>query len=688
MNSEIQVGFVQLNSSFSGQHYLPLAAGMLQSYAQKFVQRPDAYRYAVPICHFMRVEEAAERLSECDVVGFSCYVWNEQHSLAIAKEYKRRRPEGVVVFGGPQVPNSHKQFRRNRTSELTPEERRRERSRFTPDYHRRHPFIDMACHGEGERAFTAILDRMLIDRCADKTSLPSVSFIDQDGEFQFTPEVGRMGDAELAEAPSPLTTGVFDRLKAAYPDMRWVLMYETDRGCPYACSYCDWGGATEDRISKFRMQQIYDDIMWIGRNVPYVFLCNANFGILERDVQIADFFAEAKARFGKLEGVSTQNAKNPKPHTLEALRVLERAGLNKATVMSQQSLNTETLKAVRRSNMQLQEYYAIQRNLAAEGVYTMTDLIIAMPEETRDSIIQGISTLIANGQHNRIQFNNLSILRNTEMGDPEYQRRYGMEIVQTPIINSHGRRNDSAGGVEELQELVVATSTMPRAEWRQTRAYCWMTNLIYFNKLLQLPAMVVAQVGGVPYGRIFEAFCHSDVPGISVIGDINQFFESTAQAIQDGAGGEFVHSAEWLDVYWPPEEYAFIKLVHENLLERFYDEARMVLGGLVAREQAAVSSDLLDEALQLNHALIKVPFQTEDLSLMLNHNLATFFQATARGLQAGVERTPPQIITIDRTTERWNSLEEWCEKMVWYGNRRGAYLYKMSFSGAEVVGHH
>jgi len=685
---KIQVGFVQLNSSFSGQHYLPLATGMLQAYAQKFVAVPEAYEFALPICQFTPIDEAAERLSDCDIVAFSCYVWNEQNSLALAREYKRRRPDGVVVFGGPQVPNSHKQFRRQRSAVLTQQELQRERMNFTPMYHRCHPFIDMACHGEGERAFTKILDRMLVDRCADKSSLPSVSYVDETGQFFFNPEVGRMGDADLAQAPSPLTTGVFDKLIEASPDTRWILMYETDRGCPYSCSYCDWGGATEDRISKFPMEQVYDDIMWIGRNVPYVFMCNANFGILERDVQVAEFFAEAKARFGRLEGVSTQNAKNPKPHTLQALKVLERARLNKATVMSQQSLNIDTLKAVRRSNMQLDEYYAIQRKLAAEGVYTMTDLIIPMPDETRDSIIEGISTLISNGQHNRIQFNNLSILRNTEMGDPEYQRQFGMQIVQTPIINSHGRQNDSVSGVDEMQELVVATASMPPEEWRRTRAYCWMTNLVYFNKLLQVPALVVANMTGISFGRIFESFCLERHSGLPVLDEINRFFEKTALDLQEGRGGEYVHSSEWLDVFWPPEEYVFIKLVYEDKLSAFYDEARQVLEDLIRREQVDVATDLLEQSLRLNQSLIKVPFQTEDLELTLTYNIPDFFRDAVRGIPTSLHPTAPFDVIINRTSERWQTWADWCEKMVWFGNRRGAYLYGVEPAGTEIAGHH
>mgnify|MGYP001570548277 CR=1 FL=1 len=43
---------------------------------------------------------------------------------------------------------------------------------------------------------------------------------------------------------------------------------------------------------------------------------------------------------------------------------------------------------------------------------------------------------------------------------------------------------------------------------------------------------------------------------------------------------------------------------------------------------------------------------------------------------------------IDRTTEKWDSWEEWYQKMVWYCNRRGAYLYGNKNPHKEIVGHH
>lgn len=685
----IRVGLVQLNNSFSDQYYLPLSVGMLQAYAQKHLSHAGHYEFGIPIHQFMLIEEASELLSDSDIVGFSSYVWNEQNTLAIAKDYKRRKPNGVVVFGGPQVPDSKKQFRRVRTDELTPEELKSGRIHFTEDYHRANPSIDIACHGEGERVFRYILEQMAIDGCYDKSRIPSASYLDINGNFHFNNKLERMGDKELSETPSPFTTGAFDKLMSAFPFLKWIKMYETNRGCPYTCTYCDWGGATEDRIAKLLLEQIYADIMWGGEHeIPYEFVCDANFGIFPRDIQIAEFYAECKAKYGYLEGVSTQNAKNPKKHTIEALKTLQRAGLNKAAVMSQQSLNPATLKAVERDNMELDEYLEMQNLAAKEGIYTMTDIIIPMPEETLDSIVEAITTLITNGQHNRIQFNNLSVLKNTKMGNPEYQKRYGYELVKSKIINSHGKKMTSTSGIDEWQEFVVGTNTMPGETWLRTRAFCWATGLFYFNKLLQIPLIVLDHECGLKYGKAIKLLCEDfqDYGDFPVLAEIRQLFLQTAENMRKG-GEEFIHAPRWLDIYWPPEEYALIKLCIENKLEAFYQEAELVISQFLAQEGKNISTYLLQESITLNKSLIKIPFQSEDIQLNLSQNIWDIYKSVLVGEK--VELAQGQYRhTIDRTTERWNSWEEWCEKVVWWGNRQGAYLYGNRNPIPDLAGHH
>ncbi len=683
----IRVGLVQINNEFSGQCYFPLSTGMLQAYAQRYLTRSEHYEFLLPIYNFMRIEEAAERLSDADIVGYSVYVWNFENSVAIAEEIKRRKPEVVNVFGGPHIPDGKKQFQRTKISDPAFVNFERKRITLTQKFHNKYPFIDMACHGEGERVFKIVLERMAIDDCYDKSNIPSVSYVDSSGAFRHNPKLDRMTDDELAKVPSPYLSGVFDPLIRARPGQDWIAMWETNRGCPFQCSYCDWGGAVEDRVSKFDLGQKRQEADWFGqRKIPYIFNADANYGILERDVEIAQYLADAKSKYGYPKGISVQNAKNPKEHTIRALEILEKAGLNKATVMSQQSLNPATLKAVRRNNIKLDEYYEIQKKLAAKGVFTMTDIIFPMPEETYDSIADAISILISQGQHNRIQFNNLSILPNAEMGDPEYQEKYGMELVRVRIINVHGKKNDSISGIEEWQDLAVATNTMPRADWRRTRILCWTTNLLYFNKLLQIPIIILHEAYGVSYRQVFEFF--SGNLSSPVLSEINEFFANLAQDMQNGKQEEFVHSGEWLNIWWPPEEYIFIKLCAENKLLAFYEEVWKAFSIFLRQIGKNAPNDLLNEALELNRLLIKIPFQTEDIQISLSYNILDVFGKVLLGKQAQLEKSKARIYKIDRTSERWLTWDDWYQKMVWWGNRRGAYLYGNKLAGTEIAGHH
>src|SRR3989339_325614 len=159
---KIRVGLAQLNSSFSDQCYLPLSIGTLQAYAQEHLVYADDYEFLMPIYTFMPINQAVEILIEADIVGFSVYVWNFENSLAIARELKRLKPNIIIVFGGPHVPDGKKQFRRVKTSNQRVQSLEQEKMSITERFHRKYPFINIACHGEGEKIFKIILELMAI----------------------------------------------------------------------------------------------------------------------------------------------------------------------------------------------------------------------------------------------------------------------------------------------------------------------------------------------------------------------------------------------------------------------------------------------------------------------------------------------------------------------------------------------
>jgi radical SAM superfamily enzyme YgiQ (UPF0313 family) len=653
---KLKVGLVQINNSFSGQNYLPLTVGMLQAYAQKYLQHPENYEFLLPVYTRIPVEKAVHSLLEADVVLVSTYVWNIRISLEIAKRLKLRKPEVLIVFGGPQVPERDEEFLKN------------------------HPFIDLACHGEGEQVALAILENY---KTRNWAVVPSISFVNENGCVVKNPKAGRAKD--LALFPSPYLEGMFAPLMEANPSEHWIALWETNRGCPFACTFCDWGSAVASKVYSFDLDILYKEVEWFARyKIEYIFCCDANFGILSRDVDIAAYVAETKKRCGYPQALSVQATKNATERAYKTQKILADAGLNKGVDIALQSMDPNTLKSIKRGNISTETYQELQRRFTRDNVETYTDLILGLPGETYESFANAVSTIIENGQHNRIQFNNLSILPNAEMGDPEYQKKYGMQTVVTKVVNIHGSLDDEEE-VYEQQELTVATNSMLREDWVRTRAFSWMAALLYFDKVFQIPLTVVHERAGVSYRELLELFSEGDLKDHPVLAQVRAFFLKEARSIQNG-GPEYVQSKEWLNIWWPADEYILIKLVVEDRLDMFYQEAETLLTRFLRDRRLELTPALLYESVLLNRSLIKKPFQTKDLDLELSCNILEFYRSVLRGQPIPLESRPTQC-HIDRTSQAWSTWDVWFREVIWWGNKKGAYLYGTRSSTTELAGH-
>ena len=657
MSPPFTIALVQINNSFSGQNYLPFVAGLLQRYVECNAPDPDRYRFLLPIYRRTPVRDAVASLDGADVIGFSTYVWNGRISLEIARRLKQNNPETVIIFGGPHVPDH-------------PEEFLRENS-----------FIDIAVHNEGEATFLELLES-LPDR--DWAGIPGISYLDQGGEFIRTADRTRFRD--LDEVPSPYIDGTFEPLMEANPQENWIGLWETNRGCPFQCTFCDWGSATAAKVNKFGLDRLKQEADWFSaRKIEYIFCCDANFGIQKRDVDIAEYVAHIKKTTGYPTALSVQNTKNATERAYLTQKILSDAGLNKGVALSMQSVDTNTLESIKRDNISLDSYLELQRRFTRDGVETYSDLILGLPGETYDSFAEGIDRLIESGQHNRIQFNNLSILPNAEMGDPAYQAKYGMVTVESTIINIHGERTELEDDVAEVQDLVIATASMPAADWRRTRTLCWITALLHFDKLFQMPLIVAHETTGLRYRDMFEAFLHADETKYPLLAGIVRFFLDEAEKIQNG-GAEYVFSRDWLNIYWPADEYVFIKLTHEGTFEQFSAEAGELLMALADDGGDETARAAIRDAIVLNQAMVKQPFVTGDIAVTGDFDILSFCKAVRDGQPAHLQRQRTRIV-IDRSSEHYDDFQLWCREIVWWGNKKGAYLYGNARAEIELAGH-
>ncbi|MEI6207210.1 MAG: radical SAM protein [Desulfuromonadales bacterium] len=640
------VGLVQINNSFADACYFPYAVGVLQAWFQQYSARANEFNFLSPLYRRIPVDDAVKHLAGADIVAFSVSSWNFRVSLAIASRHKQRHPNALIIFGGPHIPG-------NALSLLTS-----------------HPAVNIVCHGEGEIPFTMILEA---HSAQDWQHIPSISYL-IDGVYVTHPEAQRITDLSLI--PSPYLNGVFDPLLENTSAHHWLALWETNRGCPFSCSFCDWGAATKSKLYCFDMQRLRDEIAWFAQHrIEFIFCCDANFGILPRDLEIVAAVDEMKRSSGYPQALSVQNTKNA-DRSYEIQKTLADAGLSKGVNLALQSMNPETLRCIGRQNIPAEMFQDLQRRYAQDGIETFTDVIIGLPGETYASFTRGIARIIENGQYNRIQFINLSILPNAPMADAAYKNRHGLMTIENRIINIHGSPGGYNDGIEEIQQLVIGTATMPPDSWCRARAFSWMASLLFFDKLLQIPMILLQKYSGLGYAQMIEAFLPPFGGSYPIIEQLAGFFITEAERIQQG-NAEFFYSQEWLGIFWPHDEYAYIRLSTEQKLDAFYAEAEQILAGWIA-ECGLLSPPWLSEAISVNRLLLKQPLCQGDLTLHLQYTILSSYQQSLKGGKGLVEcRTESYL--VDRS-EQWDTWQDWCREVVWFCNKRGAYLYKATLS--------
>lgn len=656
--SGLSIGLVQINNAYSvsGEtHYLPYSVGLLQAYVEANADNPERYDF-LPLS-FKRepVHKLVDKLKKADLVGFSLYAWNSNYSLEAARRLKSANPEIKIVVGGPHVPDRSEEFLRE------------------------NDFIDVAIHKEGEKTFLELVERLPGKNWRD---LEGTSTIAPDGSYRTG--IARPRFRDINEIPSPYLSGVFDGLIADHPYIQWAVLWETNRGCPFQCTFCDWGSNTAAKLTRFGFDRLREEMDWFRDNgINYIFCCDANFGILKRDVEIAEYAAELKAKYGFPKTLFVQATKNATDRAYETQKILHDAGLGKGVALSMQSMDSNTLESIKRDNISLDTYLEMQRRFAKQRVETYTDLIVGLPGETYDSLVDGIDLLISKGQHNRINFQNLAILPNAEMGDPDYQSRFGMELVRSKVGTIHGTEIQMEDDVLEEEDIVIATNTMDRESWRKTRTFCWITGFYYFDKLCQLPILVTQRKTGLPFRRIFESLIDVDGQRFPTLALVRDFFREEAVRIQNG-GSVYKFSERFLGINWHPNEIVYMTLSADDMIGALYEEVQTRL--LEISEEpgsGTLSPVILSEAILLNRSLLKTPHVSEDLELSLTYNVWEFYKGMLYGDDVQL-REKPHLMKIDRTSETWPEFNTWCREVVWFAYTRGAYYYKCDVKEAPI----
>ena len=407
----------------------PAGLGMIIACAKAFDGGRLAEIYDFRTDWVWNDDRLAEFTAQPAIYLFSNYLWSHERCIAISQMVKERSPDSITIHGGPDTPKYE---------------------RDSQAYFAAHPSVDIAIRGEGELSTTETLAAL-----ASIIGQPDPDLVGPGRRRRYlVPErrpVVRNPDrdriADLNTLPCPFLTGLFD-VFAEVPDLFVTL--ETNRGCPYGCTFCDWGSATTSRVRQFDIERVYAEIDWCSsKGVKSVSVADANFGMFKRDVDIAQHVADVKLRTGYPHGFGVSFAKNTVKHLLQIIRVLADAGIMTQGVLSLQSMDLETLDVIHRSNIKTERYDALADEMRRAQLPLMVELMMGLPGQTVVSFADDLQQCVDREIPARI--NHTTLLVNSPMNDPDYLDEHRIET--------------SAPVGPGLNANVISTASFSRADY-------------------------------------------------------------------------------------------------------------------------------------------------------------------------------------------------------------------------------
>lgn len=294
--------------------------------------RPDLEGY---LDRLLRVEP--------DIVGFSVYVWSLPFLVTLARELKRRRPQCLVVFGGPSA----------RTAMLD-----------LPPYAPARAYVDAVVATEGEAVMREIAALPMLDRNA----LRGVAGLHLPADGLWLQTAPRPPVSELDAIASPFQLGLMPTGAVAY--------LETYRGCPLSCRFCEWG-ASEAARAVFSVDYLVRELQALRAARPTsVFLLDAGLNLNAR--AFANL-AEAERQVGALREMQFWAEIYPTLIKDEHLEFLTRVGPSYLGV-GLQSLDPQVLKLHDRPFQNTRFEAALQR-LMPVGTAEL-QIIFGLPGDT------------------------------------------------------------------------------------------------------------------------------------------------------------------------------------------------------------------------------------------------------------------------------------------------------------------
>jgi putative methyltransferase len=477
-----------------GTPFMPVLWPSAKTYYEKYGKYTDRFNWVVPIAEFNNdLDKIKKEIKKNppDIFGVSLYVMKFELSLEVCRWVKEQYPNCIVLTGGP-----HQYFK------------------FKKEWFVMHDFLDASLPSDvyGEIAMCDLLDHVANNKTVDWNQIEQIVYplsFDRSVWMQSTKStykrLFKWDYSAYKEQSKHLQTYINEYNLVRTGRLSWK--FETTRGCPYNCTFCDWGGGIGGKTlfkDVHYVKQDIDEIMKYNDLVIYV--CDANFGIGgERDVEIIEYFANKKNELKSTISVYYGGFAKTNKHFDIIKRILEIEAKNYMSEfykISVQSFDSEVLKNIKRTDLRKEEHWELREFLKNNyGYNSQVELIVGLPGITVDKWCEEFTVPYEKGV--QVLAYEWHLLPESEAYDPVYRKKYGIQTSKKLMNKSQ---------YHIPAELVVESSSYTTEDYKNMWTIYVIYMLFYRGGIYKNTVKSILEKNNMSFGQFLKRFLHECYP--------------------------------------------------------------------------------------------------------------------------------------------------------------------------------
>lgn len=555
----------------SGMRYLPLVWAYLKSYHTHHGEYTENVNWLEPLQNKRDIDKfLLQGVENVDVLGISNYMWNSKVNFDLAKQVKKQNPNCFIVCGGPEF-------------------NMLDISNF--DY------IDAYIPIEGEVSFSNLLDKLKSRE--DWKTVGGIVYL-ENNKIKKNPPLPYIRDWFFS--PILEHKEYFEELIQRNKEEKFetLLQFETTRGCPYGCTFCDWGGGIHTKVRNRPLEILKEEITWTGQNKIFkYFITDANFGIYERDIDVAKHIVDTRNTYGWPKGITYQSAKNQTNRIIQIAEILYKGKMMSRHMISVQSTDDHVLTNIDRANLPTSKQSFIAHELNKKQVPVKSQIIIGLPGDNINKLKKTVSDLYDMGVSREIEYFIFGLFPNAPASEASYIEKHKLKTVQaySPVTcrNLNNMEGYSASDIQICNGLadienesvyqdavwdvadsksafVVESESYDRKEFAEMYTWMLVLNGLVDNGLFKDIADFYKQ-----HGISYKDFFHNIIEDFKSNKEFKEIYDYIEQQSQDLSNG--IRPYEEIQIPGSTQPVAF--------------ESNLVMQSWVAKNKELVRNDLM-----------------------------------------------------------------------------------------------